>query len=88
MKLKEGVIVTQNGDETIVVAAGEAAQYFNGMIKMNSTASFITESLKNETTVDALVAALCEKYAVDEEEARASVISVVESLEKVNLLDK
>lgn len=39
MKLKDGFIITKNGNDYIAVAAGEAGKAFNGMIKMNGTAA-------------------------------------------------
>ena len=33
MKFKDGVILTQNGEENILVTSGEAGDAFSGMIK-------------------------------------------------------
>ncbi len=87
MKLKNGVVITAYGSEHIAVAAGEAAKSFNGMIKMNGTAAFICEILKNDTTVDEIVDALCEKYEVDREAALKSVQNTLETLRNVGLLE-
>ena len=50
MKLKEGFIITKNGNDYIAVAAGEAGKAFNGMIKMNGTAGFIATLLAESDT--------------------------------------
>lgn len=86
MKLKEGVIITEDNGEYIIVAAGEAGQSFSGMIRMNSTAGFITSFFENEHTEEEAVDALCENYDVDRETAAANVKKVVESLKKVHLM--
>ena len=52
MKLKNGVIITSHDDGFIAIAAGEAAASFNGMLKLNSTAAFICELLKNDTDIE------------------------------------
>ena len=53
MKLKEGFIITKNGNDYIAVAAGEAGKAFNGMIKMNGTAGFIATLLaESDTTAE------------------------------------
>ena len=88
MKFKDGVIITKNGDEHIIVAAGEAAQMFSGMIKMNSTAAFIAELLQSETTEESLIDRLLEKYEVTPEQARLAVLSVLEKFRSAGLMSK
>ena len=43
MKLKSGIVMEKTGDEYIVVATGEAAKSFNGIIRNNKTANFVFE---------------------------------------------
>ena len=88
MKFKDGVIITKNGDEHIIVAAGEAGQMFSGMIKMNSTAAFIAELLQSETTEESLIDRLLEKYEVTTEQARLAVLSVLEKFRSAGLMSK
>ena len=88
MKFKDGVIITKNGDEHIIVAAGEAGQVFSGMIKMNGTAAFIAELLQTETTVERLTEKVLEKYEVTSEKARLAVLSVVEKFRSAGLLSE
>ena len=88
MKFKDGVIITKNGDEHIIVAAGEAGQMFSGMIKMNSTAAFIAELLQSETTEESLIDRLLEKYEVTPEQARLAVLSVLEKVRSAGLMSE
>ena len=88
MKFKDGVIITKNGDEHIIVAAGEAGQMFSGMIKMNSTAAFIAELLQSETTEESLIDRLLEKYEVTPEQARLAVMSVLEKFRSAGLMSE
>lgn len=88
MKFKDGVIITKNGDEHIIVAAGEAGQMFSGMIKMNSTAAFIAELLQSETTEESLIDRLLEKYEVTPEQARLAVLSVLEKFRSAGLISE
>lgn len=87
MKLKEGIIVTKVGTDNIVVAAGEAGKSFKGMLKLNGTAAFIVEQLKADLSVDAVVAAVLEKYDVSEDGAQASVKQVVDQLTQIGLVE-
>ena len=88
MKFKDGVIIAKNGDEHIIVAAGEAGQMFSGMIKMNSTAAFIAELLQSETTEESLIDRLLEKYEVTPEQARLAVLSVLEKFRSAGLMSE
>lgn len=88
MKFKKGVILTQNGDENILVPAGEAGEAFSGMIKMNGTAGFLAGLLQQETDEDRLTAALCAHYDVSEDEARKNVQRMIKQLETVGLLEQ
>ena len=48
MKLKN-IIITEAGGEYVAVTADGS---FNGMIRMNRTAAFIAEALREETTAE------------------------------------
>ena len=87
MKLKEGIILSKMDDAYVAVAAGEAGKSFSGMVRMNETAAFIFEHLKEETDVDRLTAELLAAYdGVTEEMARRSAESVVAQLSEAGLL--
>ena len=87
MRLKEGVIITKIGDDHVVVAAGEAAKTFSGMIKMNGSAAFIAQAMQVDTTVEDMVKALLDKYDVSEDVALTSVNNVVKQLTDVGLVE-
>ena len=87
MKLKEGIILSKMDDAYVAVAAGEAGKSFSGLVRMNETAAFIFEHLKEETDVDRLTAELLAAYdGVTEEMARRSAESVVAQLSEAGLL--
>lgn len=87
MKLKEGMVLEQAGDDYVAVATGESAKFLNGLVRNNKTAQFLFEQLQTEKTVDDLVAALLGRYDVAEAVARKDVAAFVEQLKKTNLLD-
>lgn len=87
MKLKEGIILSKMDDAYVAVAAGEAGKSFSGMVRMNETAAFIFERLKEETDVDALTRAILDTYdGVTEEQARRAVEGVIGQLTDAGLL--
>lgn len=88
MKVREGFIVREVGDQPVVVAVGPASQFFNGMVRLNATSKFLFEQLQDDKTEDELVKAMTDKYDVDEETARKDVQSFVETLVKPGIIEE
>ena len=86
MKLSKQFVTKDMGDSQVMVAVGGAA--FSGVVRSNRTAAFIVDQLKEETTEDAIVAAMLEKYDVSEEHARADVAKVLDTLRSIKALDE
>ncbi len=86
MKIKDGFIMRELADQTVVVATGEASRSFNGIIKLNSTGRFLWKLLESETTEIDLVAAIRDAYDVDAETAQRDVARFVQSLRDEDLL--
>lgn len=87
MKLKKGIVTNSIDGESFAIATGEAAKEFNGLVKNNPTAAFIFELLKTEQTEDSIVAAMLEKYEVDELTVRADVKELLALLKSKNLIE-
>ncbi len=88
MKLKDGIVTNSIDGESFAIATGKAAREFNGLIKNNPSAAFIFELLKTEQTEDSIVAAMLEKYEVDESTVRADVKALLELLKSKNLIEE
>lgn len=88
MKLRNGFITYATGGEQIMVAAGEAAEHFRGMVRSNKTAAYIIDCLKNEITRDELVEKMIEKYDAPQNVIARDVDSVLASLKKIGALDE
>lgn len=86
MKLKEGFITHQIQGTQMMVAAGEAAKHFHGLVRSNETAAFIVDCLKSETTEEAIVDRLLEEYDVSREVAARDVHAVIEKLISIEAL--
>lgn len=87
MKLKNGIVTNSIDGESFAIATGEAAKEFNGLVKNNPTAAFIFELLKTEQTEDSIVAAMLEKYEIDEPTVRADVRELLALLKSKNLIE-
>lgn len=88
MKLKDGIVTNSIDGESFAIATGKAAKEFNGLVKNNPSAAFIFELLKKEQTEDTIVAAMLDKYDVDEATVRADVQELLELLKSKNLIEE
>ena len=86
MKIKKGFILRQVAGQSVALPCGDTLD-LNMMITLNGTGAFLWEKLQEETTQEALVAALLAEYDVDEETARRSVAAFVEKLKSHDFLD-
>ena len=87
MKRKDGFMLRQFGDDYIVVAVGEGSEDFNRLITLNGVGEFIYGLLENDIELDAVVAAVVDKYDVSEQLARSDAESFIENLSKAGLID-
>lgn len=87
MKLRDGIVTNSIDGESFAIATGKAMKEFNGLVKNNPTAAYIFELLKKEQTEDSIVAAMLEKYEVDEPTVRADVKELIALLKSKNLIE-
>lgn len=86
MKLKNNFI-TQDIDGTqFMVAVGETT--FTGIVRSNKTAAFIVDRLKEETTKEQIVDAMCIKYDAPKERIEADVETILNKLREIGALDE
>lgn len=88
MKLKEGFVLHNVGDEHMVVATGEAGKVFNGLVRNNATANFIFEQLLQDTTEEQIVDAMLEKYDASRDQIAADVNRVIEQIKTAGFLEE
>ncbi len=88
MKLKSGFVLHTVGNEHMVVATGEAAKSFNGLIRNNQTANDIFELLLEPTTEEEIVSKLCDKYDAPREVICADVHRVIKEVRTAGFLDE
>lgn len=62
MKLKYNFVTNEVADNIVAVAVGEDMSKFNGFIKMNQTGAEIFELLKNDISMDDLIAEMQKLY--------------------------
>lgn len=88
MKIKSNFILREMDDMNIVVAVGERAKEFNGVITLNSTATFMWKKLEEGISEQDLVKAVTEEYSVDSLKAQADVKKFINTLLDEDILDE
>lgn len=73
MRTNKDFVKRNIAGETILVAVGDASQLFNGMISLNTVATFIWENVDECGTVDNLVQKVLESFEIDKETAKTDV---------------
>lgn len=86
MQLKCNFEVMEFDSQKIAVPVGENANEFHGVIKLNETAAFILEQLKEEASVEAIVEALKAEYDAPQELLEADVRKCIEEFTNKGLL--
>lgn len=87
MKIKEGFIKSNLGDECVVVPVGAQTVDFRGLITLNETGEFIWEILQNESKISDVVSALTKEYDIDEATAKADAEEFVKILSEKGFLE-
>ena len=86
MRVKDGFISHNIGDEYMVVATGDAAENFNGIIRGNETLVYIFELLKGDTTEEEIVEAMCERYDAPKDIIAKDVAVVIQKIREAGFL--
>lgn len=74
--------------ENVVIAVGEAAKSFKGMIRLNPTGAFLWKLLEKDTDEAAMVNAMLDAYETDKETAENDIRAFVGSIRAAGLLDE
>lgn len=88
MKIKEGFLLRQVGDNHIVVPVGAQTVDFRCMITLNEVGAFLWQKMAADCTVTDLVDAILAEYDVTADVATADVERFVAALREKSLLDE
>lgn len=86
MKIIDGMILSQIGENWVAVPTGEASEKLHGIVRINETGKVVWEGLSEGLTEDEIAARLTERYDVDDATALSSVRNVVVTLTEAGLL--
>lgn len=86
MKLKYQLAVQEIAGTYMAVAVGADARKYSNVLNLNETGKEIVELLQQDTTVEAIVTALSQKYEGEESVIRASVEKIIQKMTEEGLL--
>lgn len=86
MKLKQCFIISNTGDETVIVSTGE--NDFSGVIRLNETAGFIANCLQNDITKEEMIAKILKEYEITQDKAKSAVEKVLSALNQVGAIEE
>ncbi len=89
MHLKEGFKLHQLGNESIVVAEGDASLDYTSIISLNETGAYIWRNIiGKEFDAESITKLLLDEYDVDEATASDDAYAFVESLLEAELVNE
>ena len=86
MKLKYTFETVELDGEIMAVPVGDGAEELHAMLRLNDTAAFILEQLKDDTTEEKIVDNILTEYEGDRDEIAGYVHSYIEQLASFDLL--
>lgn len=86
MKIKNGFIIREIAGSYVIIAAGEDAVDFGGMITVNETGAFLWGLLERGTSKKEMTEKLLSEYDVDEKTAEADIDEFIEKLRAGKIL--
>ncbi len=88
MIIKNGFILRRFADKWIAVSSDETADSRNILITLNKTGAFVWELLQKDTTREALIASLTDRFDVSEDTAARDVDAFLQKAREAALLDE
>ena len=86
MKLKSNFVTQVIDDTQFLVPLG--GENFRGIVRSNKTAAFIVDCLKEETTAEQIVDAMCAQYNAPRETIAADVEEILNTLRGIHALEE
>lgn len=87
MRQRTDCILREVAGEFVLIPTGAAAVDLNGMITLSETASFIWRLLEQDQSFDSLLAAVLERYEVEQAVAAADLRQTLSDLDRLGLLE-
>jgi len=86
MKLKDTFVTHMSDNVQILIDAG--GTNFVGLVRSNASAAYIVDLLRTETTQEAIVDAMCERYEAPRSVIAKDVEEIINKLRSIHALDE
>ena len=80
MKIKDGFVLRNVMGNYVVIAVGDAAASFRGMVNLNDTAARVWQLIGEGLDRDGICDAMEEEYDVDRKKLEEDVDTIIETL--------
>jgi hypothetical protein len=88
MKLKNGFITHDSDGEQVMVAVGDEAKQFHGLVRSNKTAAFIIDCLKQDTTEEQMIDAVLAKFDASRAVVTNDVHKIIVDLKNIGAINE
>ncbi len=88
MRIRQGFLLKKLADEYTAIPYDENYENLGAMVSLNDTGAFLWHCLEEETSLEELVSALTQEYAVDDALAKDAVNAFLEELRENQLLEE
>lgn len=88
MKIRKGFVLREVAGRQVVIATGDAAKNFNGIIKLNESAVMLWKMIEKGADEERLAQKIIETYEVDEATAYNDVSMFVTKLKGAGIVDE
>ena len=88
MKIRKGFVLREVAGRQVVIATGDAAKNFNGIIKLNESAVMLWKMIEKGADEECLAQKIIETYEVDEATAYNDVSMFVTKLKGAGIVDE
>lgn len=88
MKIRKGFVLREVAGRQVVIATGDAAKDFNGIIKLNESAVMLWKMIESGADEETLAQKIIETYEVDEATAYNDVSMFVTKLKGAGIIDE
>ncbi len=88
MKIKNGFVLRPTLGYTIVVATGDLASSFNGMIKLNETSADIWRWIDKGLSREDIITRYIQTYGVDEQTASMDVDTTIGNMREADVFEE
>ena len=88
MKVDNEFVLREIAGDYIIIPTGKTVLEFNGLITVNEVGVLIWNMLKEEVTMEEIVAKVLEEYDVEESVAREDVSEFIDKLIEGGILKK